>query len=95
MNYLFCFSKRAFKQNRQLIKLRSKLNNLKNRKKRFELISYIKQYKNTIRYKINLNQWLFNCNTLQFFFLKSFFNKSKVLNLLKISKFLKKKQLTL
>jgi hypothetical protein len=95
MNYLFCFSKKAFKQNRQLLKLRVKLSTLKNRKKRRELIAYTNQYKNTVRYKINLNQWFFNTNTLRSFFFRSYFNSTKTVKKLRASLFFKKKQILL
>jgi hypothetical protein len=56
MNALFCFSKRAFKQNKQQQKMKQWTQQARKSKKRVELIRYYTDYKNKISTKINLNQ---------------------------------------
>jgi hypothetical protein len=72
-NYLFCFSKRAIKQNKQLSKFRSKLSNIQSKRRRAELIDYVTKYKNMVRYKINLNQWHKSFDMLKHIYMFSFF----------------------
>ena len=80
INYLFGFSKRAFKQNKQLLKYKLK-NKYTRNKKKIELIRYTNMYKNSIFAKIVINQWNKNYKFLSVFFLKSHYtvNKQKLL----------------
>jgi hypothetical protein len=56
MNYLFCFSKRAFKQNKQQLKLKKKPLNIKKSKKKLEIIQHLREYKRSIYIYVILNQ---------------------------------------
>lgn len=76
-NYLFCFSKRAIKQSKQLPKFRSKLGNIQSKRRKAELIYYITKYKNMVRYKINLNQWHKNFDMLKRTYMFSFFTNAR------------------
>ncbi len=76
-NYSFCFSKRAFKQNKQQQKIKQRLKNLRKSKKRTELIQYFVNYKNNISLKVSLNQWNKNNNKIVSFFLNSYYNTKK------------------
>jgi len=95
MNYLFCFSKRAIKQNKQLQNFRLKLKTIKNKKRKHEVINYINMYKNTVRCKININQWQKNTENTKKLYLGSFFTKIKFVRKLKIARIYKKTQLLL
>jgi hypothetical protein len=56
MNYLFCFSKRAFKQNKQQLKIKQRRLNIKKSKKKLEIIQHLREYKHRIHINVTLNQ---------------------------------------
>lgn len=93
MHYLFCFSKRAFKQNKQLLKIKQRRLNIKKLKKKAEIIYHLNNYKINIFTKVKINQLNKNRTKIIYLFLKSYFNTSKVRSLIYIKK--KKKNIQL
>lgn len=93
MQYLFCFSKKALKQNKQEVKLKKLFIKLKKykTKKNIESITYFTNFKNKIMYNIKLNQWPKNNQKVIILFFKSYFVKKYILTFFKkINKYKKK-----
>ncbi len=93
--YLFCLSKRSFRQNKQNIYFSKKKKRAYKKKKFLEFLKSKKFYKRVIKSKLILKQWNLNRVIARIYFLQSFFYKTLSKNKLRkrLSKLLFKQNL--
>ena len=86
--YLFCFSKRAFRYNKLMLKFLNKRNHRQLNQRNTTMS--MNQYKNLIIQRIRVNQWILNNQRMHLFYKKSYFYTNNTL-----SKFTNKTKLIL